>query len=126
MKHNPLQASELLRDLAVELANFALSLQALSSSLKKENTRAARKLQQITQKILKTKATMERTSELKILTLAGQDYTNFCLLVFYGNFMANYLISLKKVNKDPLRHAQCWKNLIVQCKPFFERKIITQ
>lgn len=121
MKNFTMQLSESLRILSEELSNFTINLKVFSDSMEKENSRKIVKLQKLTKQNNQIKTIIDKIQEAKSLTLLDQDYSNFCLLILYGSFMAEQLLATEASDHSSYRHATEWKTLAQTFKPFFEK-----
>ena len=121
MKNFTEQLSESLRNLSDELSYFTINLRIFTDSVAKENIRKTSKLQKLAEQHHQIKVILDKIQEIKSLTLIDQDYSNFCLLIFYGSFMADQLLAMKATDESSVRHANEWKTLAQTFKPFFEK-----
>jgi len=59
----------------------------------------------------------------KKLTLSQGEYHNLCLLIIYGNLIADHLLGDKKAKPNSLQYAATFKNLAMEFKPFLQKNL---
>lgn len=65
---------------------------------------------------------INKFNNVKSLTLIEQEYINFCLLLAFGNEMADFLLKLKKCPEKSLVHARSWKEIAKNFIPFLNEQ----
>jgi hypothetical protein len=59
-----------------------------------------------------------RLTDIQTLTLFDQEYTFFCDLIMCGSEMAKYLSTVSKVSQQARAHANYWRKISQEFKPY--------
>ena len=117
---NKTQFSELVAFLSQVIGNHNSDLEIIFNSYKC-NVLDIAKFEEILTKTKNITQIVNQLQNLKSLVLIDQDYANFCMLVFYGSLMAEFLRKTKRIAKWVRKHARNWQDLELKFRSLLEK-----